>query len=484
MGFIGDILDRVKPQEPSIPKSGRDSLAGFGSMQEILLQKFDQINQTMDQADRMDMLIQLRDMSREGAIADKALEKLCEDATANEVSIDAPKRRKTVIQDLLDRTNYQEIRKALLYIMLRDGDLFNQIEFTPSINPTRIGYITRIMIMPSETMIRNTNERDEFDKPQRAFAQVDNIQNALLARDPIYFSWPKIVHARNDPHKGKFFRYGWSMWASGIKIFNMAMMMLEDSAIARHLAAQRLRVHRVGKESTSGVDESLINQYKENFRIQYSQSTSDVFIDGKNVIDEIGGTKQSIGSVDDLMMALSVLSIAVEYPIDLLSGMINRGSGGEELFRKEVVLKRAIQSIIKKENQQILQPIINRELLLAGSMGDYRINTFPTSFEDENKKSKRGLGELQALVKAPRRFHEENNDEVGWEEELALLEEDLKNIQELVDKYPEAIKVLVGASGRKDPQSGTQGSQQDTTDQQERKTPGQQGTDEREEGVA
>jgi hypothetical protein len=324
MSFIGNILERVKPQEPSIPVSGRDSLVGFGSRQEMLLQNFDQIHHAIDQADRMEMLVSLRDMSREGAIADKALEKLCEDATANEVSIDAPKRRKKVIQDLLNRTKYQEIRKSLLYIMLRDGDLFNQIEFTPSIDPRRIGFITRIMIMPAETMIRNTNVRDEFHDPQRAFAQVDSIQSALLAANPIYFSWPKIVHARNDPHKGKFFRYGWSMWASGIKMFNMAMMMLEDSAISRHLAAQRLRVHRVGAESTSSVDESLINQYKENYRMQYSQSTSDVFIDGKNVIDEIGGTKQSIGSVDDLMMSLSVLSIAVEYPLDLLSGMINR----------------------------------------------------------------------------------------------------------------------------------------------------------------
>ncbi len=479
MSFIGDILDRVKPQEPTIPKPGKDSLVGFGSMQEILLQKFDSITKTMDQADRMTMLIEVRDMSREGAVADKALEKLCEDATANEVSIDAPSRRKTVIHDLLKRIKYQEIRKSLLYVMLRDGDLFNQIEFTPSISSSRIGFITRIMIMPAETMIRNTNERDEFDNPQRAFAQVDNIQNALLAREPIYFSWPKIVHARNDPHKGKFFRYGWSMWASGIKMFNMSMMMLEDAAIARHLAAQRLRVHYVGKESNVGVDPSLIDQYKENFRQQYSQSTSDIFIDGKNVIEEIGGTKQSIGNVDDLMMVTSILSVAIEYPLDLLSGMINSGSGGEELFRKEVVLKRAIQSIIKKENQQILAPIIDRELLLAGSMGEYRINTFPTSFEDENKKSKRGLGEMQGFVKAPSRFHKENNDEIGWDEELTLLETDLKSIQLLVNKYPEAVQVLMGASGRKDPQSGSQGSGKDVNDQPEPKTPGKSGTDDK-----
>jgi hypothetical protein len=430
--------------------------------------------------DRKNLLIKLRDMSRDGAIADKALEKLCEDATANEVSIDAPKRRKNIINKLLERINYQEMRKSLLYNMFRDGDLFLQLEYNPSIDPSKIGFISRIMVMPPETMIRNTNERDEFNDPQRAFAQVDDIQNSLLAANPIWFAWPKIVHARNDPLKGKFFRYGWSMWASGIKTFNMAMMQLEDSAIARHMAAQKMRVHYVGKESQISVDEALINQYKRNVQGQLTSSTTDIFIDGKNVVEELGGTKQTIGSVDDVMMALSILSIAVEYPIDLLSGMINNGSGGEELFRKEVVLKRSIQSIIKKESQQILRPIIDNELLLAGSMGEYRITSFPSSFEDENKKSKRGLGEIQALVKAPRRFHDENNDEVGWEEEMQMLEEDLKNIQILVDKYPDAVKVLARASGRSDPQSGSQANQKDVTDQQEKKTPGKQGSEIRE----
>jgi hypothetical protein len=481
MSFVREVIDRVKPIEVPPRNKNGDRLAGYGSAQEILMQKFDTITKTMDQVDRYEMLKQLRDMSTDGAIADKALSKLCEDATANEVSIDAPKQRKKVISDLLTRIRYQEIRRSLLFVMLRDGDMFGQIEFAPSIKPGRIGFINRVMIMPAETMIRNTNERDEFDKPQLAFAQVDDIRNSLFAQNPIYFSWPKIVHARNDKHKGKFFRYGWSIWASGIKIFNMAMMMLEDSAIARHIAAQRIRIHRVGAESTMGADAELINQYEREFRGRYSESSTDIFIDGKTIIDEIGGSKAAIGSVDDLMMALSILSIAVEYPIDLLSGMINKGSGGEELFRKEVVLKRAIQSVIKKENQQILQPIIDRELLLNGAMGDYRINTFPTSFEDENKKSKRGLGELQALVKAPRRFHEENNDEIGWEEEQKLLEEDLKNIQALIDKYPDAIKVLARSSGRTDPESGSQGDQKDVDDQQERKTPGEYGTDAREE---
>jgi hypothetical protein len=405
MSFLQTVMERVNP--PEKPKKD-DSLVGFGSQQEMLLQGFDQIAKTIDQSDRATIMKDLREMSHEGAIPDKALTKLCQDATFNEVSVDAPKQRKNIIEALLKRIKYQDIRQALLYAMMRDGDLFLQLEYAKSQLADKVGYITKIMMMPPETMIRNTNQRDEFAAPNRAFAQVDSIQNALLANQPIWFPWPKIVHGRNDEHKGKFFRYGWSMWASGVKTFNMAMMQLEDSAIGRHLAAQRLRVHQVGKESQAGSDQSLIDQYKRNVKQQLTPSTTDLFIDGKTDIKELGGSKQSIGSVDDVMLALSILSIALEYPVDLLSGMISNSTGGEELFRKEIVLKRAIQALIKKENQQILRPIIDNELFINGKWGDYRINTFPSSFEDENKKSKRGLSEVAGGVKAPSRYHAEN----------------------------------------------------------------------------
>jgi hypothetical protein len=60
---------------------------------------------------------------------------------------------------------------------------------------------------------------------------------------------------------------------------------------------------------------------------------------------------------------------------------------------------------------------------------------------------------------------------------ITLLERDLAAYQKLADKYPEGLAILTGASGRKDPQAGTQGSKKDTTSQQDRKTPGSYGVD-------
>ena len=478
MNLISSISEKLRPAVEITVE--QDKVKGFASAQEIMMQGFDHIQKTMDQLDRKGMISKLRDMSREGAIADKALEKLCEDATSNEVKIDAPKRKRLAIEALLKRTKYQDKRKEFLYLMLRDGDFWGQLEYTESIQPGRLAYITDIVSMPTETMIRNTDKLDKFIPPfSRSFAQVDDISNGLLSEVTEWFGWAKMIHARNDPHKGRYFRYGWSMWASRIKVFNMAMMLLEDSAIMRHMAAQKLRVHYVGKNSTAGTDASLITQYMRNVAQQLKGNTTDLFIDGKHEVEEFGGTRTVMSSVEDIMMILSILSIAVDYPIDLLSGMVSQTSGGEELFRKEVVVKRAIQSIIKKENHQILRPLIDRELFIAGMLGDYRITTVPTSFEDQNKKSKRGLGEIQALVKSPSMFHEENSNDISWEDEIRRLDVDLSKIQELVDKYPDAVKILSRASGFKDPQSGTQGDTDAPEDQRNKLTPGDSGTKEK-----
>jgi hypothetical protein len=445
--------------------------------------KFDKINLTMQYTDRSKVLELVRDMSNEGAIADKALDKLCEDATSNEVKIDAPSRRKRIIKDLLDRVGYQGIRKDLLYMFLRDGDRFIQLEYVRSTELDRAAMITRVMDMPVITMIRNTNERDDFDDPERAFYQVDDIKNGLSGQIIAVFPWAKMIHARNDCAKSMFFGYGRSTWYSAVKIFNMFMMEIEDSAIMRHTNSQNLRVHYVGKDSPGSVKSGAIQEYMQFYKEQVDSRSTDVFVGGGNEINMVGGTKNVMSSVDDIMLVFSILSIAVDYPLDLLSGMISRSSGGEELFRKEAVLKRAVKSIIKKENLNILRPLIDRELIIAGNYGPYRITTYPSSFEDESKRSKRGIGEVQALLKSPQTYHMENNEVTTWEEEQAKMEEAAKFYQELHDEYPDGVSILGKAAGRKTVLSGNQGDSRDVVDQEDESTPGSGGSEDRDQQV-
>ena len=480
MSLIGRVVKSIRPDETKKVKD--DRMIGFGSANLILGNRLNKLSLSIDQMERSEMLKLLREMSYDGAIADKALEKLCQDATANPVRIDAPARRKSIIEDLLKRINYEELRETFLYLLLRDGDEFLQLQYSKSGKAGKVGYVTAIMRMPTETMIRNTNERDEFSSPINAFAQVDDIRNGIIGsyNPPIWFPWAKIVHARNNKDKSKFFRYGWSFWASAIKIFNMCLVQLEASAIMRHINSQSLRVHLVGKGTEGKTDEDVINQYQNRVEKNLDESTTDLFIDGNNEIEVIGGTKNVMSGVDDIMMTLSILSIALDYPLDLLSGLVSRSSGGEELFRKEVILKRAVSAIIGKESREILRPIIDRELLLSGGYGEYRITTFPASFEDENKRSKRGLGEVSAFTKSLSTFHDENNSEIGWQEEQERIKDDAEWVQGLFNKYPEAMTFIAGSIGRKNPASGTQGSDKEVTDQQERKTLGDRGTDDRE----
>jgi hypothetical protein len=484
MSLLDTITKEMIPVMPVPEKKSRttDTLRGFMDPSIIFGTKnFTNINEAINNRDRRKIIKLIKDMANDGAVADKALDKLCEDATCNEIKIDAPKRRKNIIAELLKRVNYQDVRKELIYLFLAHGDRFIQLEYTKASTPGKIAYITDLIGMPVLTMLRNTNEMDQFSSPANAFAQVTDISNGYLLGVEEWFSWPKIIHARNDWEISKemndFVRYGRSSWMSGIRVFNMFMMLLEDSAIMRHENSNSLRLHRVGAESQMAVDSEAVDDYAVKVGNQLSNRSTDVFIGGTTKVEELGGTKNVMSSVEDIMMALSILSIAIDYPIDLLSGMVKKTASGEELFRKEIVVKRAIKSIIKKENKQILRPMIDRELMLQGSFGDYNITTDPASFEDETKRSKRGLGEVAALAKSLRTFHNENNDDRSWEEERTNIEDDVAWMELLAQKYPDGVKAFIAALGRTDPQAGAQGDSKDKADQQVRKTPGSDGTD-------
>ena len=484
MSLISAITKEMIPVMPTPKKvaPSNDTMRGFIDPGVLFGTKnFRQITEAINNRDRKKIIKLVNDMSNDGAVADKALDKLCEDATCNEIKIDAPARRKKAIQELLKRIKYQDVRKELMYLFLAHGDRFIQLEYTKSLTPGKVGYITDLIGMPTMTMLRHTNEMDQFSSPAQAFAQVSDIQNGYLLGVEEWFSWPKIVHARNDWEISKemnnFVRYGRSTWISGIRVFNMFMMLLEDSAIMRHENSNSLRLHRVGAESQMATDSEAVDDYAVKVAQQLSNRSTDVFIGGTTKVEELGGTKNVMSSVEDIMMALSILSIAIDYPIDLLSGMVKKTASGEELFRKEIVVKRAINSIIKKENKQILRPIINRELMIQGNFGDYEITTDPASFEDETKRSKRGLGEVQALAKSLRAFHNENNDDRSWEEEREFIEDDVAWMEQLAKKYPDGVKAFIAALGRSDPQAGNQGDSKDKADQQVRKTPGADGTD-------
>lgn len=483
MGIITRTLNKLNPL--SIPVLPEGRMRGVKSSELIFGDRLSDMVLSQKVYERFDMLTAIEEMSSDGALADKALDRLCQDASENEVRVDAKPRRKKIIENLLKTINYQQLRKDLLYNYMRYGDLFIQLEYIKSSRPGVMAFISRILEMPVKTMIRNSDRLDDFpsSRVDIAFAQVQDIRSGLLGGvQPVFFPFAKMVHARNDLGKSYFFRYGLSSWASGIKTFNLAMMLLEDSAIMRHENAGNWRVHRVGAGlDPPGAKTGAVEEYQENIESQVTSRTTDVYISGDNQIEPVGGTKNVMSSVDDIMLALSILSIAVDYPLDLLSGMISKSSSGEELFRKENVVRRSIGTIIKKEAANILRPLIDRELTLAGNLGDYKLVTTPASFEDDTKRSKRGLGELAALVKSATSFHAENNKEISWDEEKERIRLDAQFYQELSEEFPDGVEIMAASGGGGT--GGNQGDERDTADQQARKTPGSDGTEGTEENT-
>jgi hypothetical protein len=480
MSFMDSIAEAITPHAintPTKPSPDSDAVIGVTHPGAAGFGFFNKMIDAVSAMDRSKFLEEVRKMSLDGPLADKVLERLVADAASTPVLIDAKPRRKKIVQDMLKQIKYEEIREELIYLMLRDGDLFLQKMHAPSIDPRRIGFIEGIVRMPTETMIRNTNERDQFVNDNVAFIQVDNIRNYVASHRKIPFTYAKMLHARVDSTKSPFFRYGRSVWISGVKNYQMAMLMLEDSVVQRHQNTQNVIWHRVGAGSDMRVNKTFIRQYAQEVASQYDEETTQMFIDGRTEFHETGGTKKVMGNVDDIMLILSILAVALDYPLDLLSVGVSHDSGGEELFRKENVLKRTIEKIIKRENEQILRPLIDQELTLAGvGSGDYRIVTQPASFEDKNKRSKRGILEVQGKVKSFQTYHEENSPELSFEEEQRRLETQFEWENEMAVKYPKssaAQNIMTQAS----PSSGETGATRDADSQQERNTPGAKGTE-------
>jgi len=470
MSFISDLMDRIRPVEvyPVEPDS-TSKLVGSADPLSISYGFFSKMNEVVRNYDRSKFLASIKDMTTDFAIADKALGRLCEDATCKPISVDAPGRRKRIIEDMIKQIGYEEHRMSWIYGMLSQGDLFLQKEYVKSVQPGRMAFISRVLKMPTETMIRNTDDRDEFYNPNEAFYQVNDISNmSSTIKTP--FSIGKIQHARNDWERSEYFRYGRSIWHSAVRVFNMAVMTLEDSAIQRHQSTQNVLWHFVGRHSETRPGETVINEYARRVKNSYTESTNQMFVDGSTQVEQIGGTKNIIGTVDDIRLILSILAIALDYPLDLLSVGLTGQSGGEELFRKEVVLKRTVESIIKREINYILKPLIDTELHLAGQTGKYNLIAFPASFEDANKRATRGILEVQAGLKSFQTYHEENNPEISFEEEQKRIKK-WQAFKKEFEVEPEPTEAS--------PSAGERGATADKEDQQQRLTPGSLGTDNR-----
>jgi len=473
MSLISTVLDRVKPVEvyKDPQEKTEDKMKGYADpqYQSYAVSKFfDGLKRGLQNNNRVKFLKSVHEMTNDFGIADVALEQLCNDATAKPISIDAPARRRRIIEDLLKTVQYERYRSSWLYGMLAYGDLFLQKMYQESSKPGRFAFTSGLMKLPVTSMIRNTNERDEFYSRKEAFYQVDHISSWPNPITKIPFAYPKILHARTDHGKSEFFRYGRSIYHSCVRVWNMTVMEIEDAAIQRHQSTQSVLWHLVGRHSEARPGEAAIKQYSHRVAEQFNERTTQMFVDGATELEHIGGTKSVIGSVDDLRLMLSILSLCLRYPLDLGSVGINNGSGGEELFRKEVVLKRTCENMLKREESEILRPLIDTELELAGAVGKYNIIAFPASFEDANKRSKRGLMEVEQGVKSWQTYHEENNQEISFEEEKRRVESDLEWKRQM--GIPSSSNPM-----RSDPAAGEHGATGEPTDQQERVTPGVRG---------
>ena len=225
--------------------------------------------------------------------------------------------------------------------------------------------------MPVKGMVRNTNIRDEFHEPDRAFIQRGPGGGSISESgggtyEIAAFGVGQIIHVRYNCRQGE--RYGES------KIFSARAVAKDSSAalrslLPRRLANQPFRHFSIGGLNGKGVGWQIFAQIKNKLsrllHIRKGGEISpfdDVFTNNCKV--EVLGGDPEADSIGDIEMLIDSLLGLVGVSRQLLGGSTGAQRDVADEVKEELYKnQRQLKTIIEK---QFVRPLIDLGLALAG----------------------------------------------------------------------------------------------------------------------
>lgn len=249
----------------------------------------------------------------------------------------------------------------------RDGDSFYELVIDENFD------ISQLSRKPTMRMRRNSNDRDSFDNPAKAFYMVSSEAawsetTPERAKDVLWFADWQMIHVRNDHDEER--RYGTPMWASSTGAFKKTQEGEMDVAVRRKVRAG-MRYHHVVEGS-----EADVLAYKEVNKVALNNPGAalvDFFSNKPGGITAVQGDAH-LNEIDDILHHISTMFFASETPMELLGygGDLNRDVLGDKKDEYDETLTDGRDWI----TEDLVIPLVERQWLLKGILPasvDYKI---------------------------------------------------------------------------------------------------------------
>jgi hypothetical protein len=368
---------------------------------------------------------------------------------------------------MFDRIKYWGQQRTTLMARLNgtgNNFILTDVDFLPS-RKWNLAEISSIRIPPEFQFVRLDDDRGVFPNPERAYLQFTGLAlegpsdipggNAILFDDgrlwdmkqspyagmqgvtnrwkwrwqgtrTIEYGVEQVIHAR--------FRPGWQPADTGYGVsaqcgsgtsYNIVHGGLQDLANGRMLETLDPTVHEFPQES----NEELFKEYQKRLEEMQPQPGRHYAIKGGKIYKASSPNSQ-MSQIDDVWLQIGILSLALGYPL-VLKGLGAERMNGLLLQRIEEVLKRTIRIQNQIEEYEIIRPLAWRQLFYSGKADvPFEIKFPAATLEDENRKSKRIISEIQTQILSRqagmRMLHQMDEPQVG--EMLREIEEEIEKL--------------------------------------------------------
>lgn len=322
---------------------------GAANSYQELLRKF------MADGDRSSVIETCRQMYKTDTRAKAVIQTLARDATKGGFQLETKDARALdVAKALVDRLKLKGRLDDWARLTWRDGDSFLEIGVNARME------IARVTRKPTTRMVRNSNDKDEFDDPTRAYYLHRN-PLVPMPNDVIWFADWQIVQASWDKDEGD--RYGTPLLAAAQTAWKRVKEGELDIAVRRKTRAGIKHLHRL-----DDADPADLEKYKQ----MNAQALGNPLA---AITDYYMAGDSQLGQLDDVKHHIHTWFLAAPVPEAIL------GYGTDVDFsvigHQKEQYNETITEVQKWVVNQFVVPLLERQWLMAGILPEkveYEVN--------------------------------------------------------------------------------------------------------------
>lgn len=303
---------------------------------------------------RADVIKLCRQMYKDDTRASSVIKTLARDAVKGGFQIETEDERALAIaEELITRIDLDESLDDWNRRAFRDGDCFLEL----GVNAKR--QISIITTKPTLRMRRNTDDRDMFTDPEKAFTLVPERVYVSNDKELIHFAEWQIVHARWDHDAGN--RYGWPLLAPARSSWKRIKEGELDIAVRRKTRAGIKFLHKI-----KGADDAALKKYQaENKSVLDNPfaAAADFFMSDDGDIKVIQGDG-NLGDIEDVLHHMRTWFLASPVPMSILG--YGQDINYSVVEHQKEQYDETLTEVQKWVVSQFVRPILEIEWLLNG----------------------------------------------------------------------------------------------------------------------